>query len=227
MYKEVLLIVKKEMIETIRNKRKLWPFLFAVIPIFMFFYTKGSESLFPPSYVVYILPVYISILIGMQISITSLLNEKSTNMLDVLLAMKIKPLAIVFSKNIFSALFGFIISFIIILMMKTGSIYFFKEDLLTLNLGYFIFIYVITYLGSGLTFLISLLIREQSIIPITSSLALILIIGPIFWLLDIYNISGNSNINLLLISLLIVALNFVITKISSYVLKNSKYIVSI
>lgn len=227
MYKEVLLIIKKEIIETIRNKRKLWPFLFAVIPIFMFFYTKGSESLFPPGYAVYILPVFISTLIGMQISSTSLLNEKSTHMLDILLAMKIKPLVIVFSKNIFSALFGLIISLIIILMMKTGSIYFFKEDLLTLNLGYFIFIYVISYLGSGLTFLISLLIREQSIIPMTSSLALILIIGPIFWLLDINKISCISNINLLLISLLIVVLNFVITQISSYILKNSKYIISI
>jgi hypothetical protein len=46
-------------------------------------------------------------------------------------------------------------------------------------------------------------------------------------LLDIYNISGKSNINLLLISLLIVALNFVITQISSYILRNSKYIISI
>lgn len=227
MSKEVFLIIKKEIIETIRNKRKLWPFLFEVIPIFMFFYTKGSESLFPPGYTVYILPVFISTLIGMQISSTSLLNEKSTNMLDVLLAMKIKPLVIVFSKNIFSVLFGLIVSFIIILMMKTGSIYFFKEDLLTLNLGYFIFIYVISYLGSGLTFLISLLIREQSIIPMTSSFALILIIGPIFWFLDINKISCISNINLLLISLLIIALNFVITQISSYILKNSKYIISI
>jgi ABC-type Na+ efflux pump permease subunit len=227
MSKEVFLIIKKEIIETIRNKRKLWPFLFTVIPIFMFFYTKGSESLFPPGYAVYILPVFISTLIGMQISSTSLLNEKSTHMLDILLAMKIKPLVIVFSKNIFSALFALIISFIIILMMKTGSIHFFKEDLLTLNLGYFIFIYVISYLCSGLTFLISLLIREQSIIPMTSSLALILIIGPIFWLFDINKIPLFSNINLLFISTIILVLNFLISLICSYVLKNSKFIVSI
>ncbi len=227
MHKEVFLIIRKEIIETISSKRKLWPYVFTIIPILMFFYTKGSESLFPVDYAVYIIPIFISTLIAMQISSTSIINEKSTNMLDILLAMKIKPIVIVFAKNIFLVLFAILISLIFILIMKIGIIYFFKEDLLILNPGYLIFLTAISYLGSVITFLISLIIREQSVIPMTSLFALTIVIGSIYWLLNLYRIYVFESINLLFISIIIIVLDIILSQVGAYLLKKSKFIISI
>jgi ABC-type transport system involved in multi-copper enzyme maturation permease subunit len=227
MHKEVFLIIKKEIIETIRSKRKLWPFVFTIIPILMFFYTKGSESLFPVDYAVYIIPIFIATLIAMQISSTSIINEKSTHMLDILLAMKIKPIVIVFAKNIFVALFAILISLIFILIMKIGSFYFLKEDLFILNFGYFIILPAITYSGSVTTFLISLTIREQSVIPMTSLFAFIIVFGPIYWLLNLYRIHVFESINLLFISMIIIVLDIILSQVGAYLLKKSKFIISI
>ncbi|MDD2370953.1 MAG: hypothetical protein PHQ32_03010 [Firmicutes bacterium] len=227
MVKVILLIVKKEIIETISNKRKLWPFIFAILPIFMFFYTKGSDSMFDIGSGVYILPIFITTIIAMQLSSTSILNEKSTKMLDIILGMKINAVMLVIAKNTFSTIFSMLIGLIIILTMKFGSIYAFREDILIINFGYLFLFLTITYFSSVLTFLISLIIRELSVIPIVSTLALILFTGTIYKLLILIDIYIFSNTILFSLAIFFIIINIVMTFIDAYCLTRSQFLISI
>jgi ABC-type Na+ efflux pump permease subunit len=125
MFKYMFLIIKKDFLETIMNKSKLWPFFLTLIPLLIFFYNKGTESLFPLEVSIYFIPVFISSIIAMQLSSVSMLDEKKYKMLDVLYAMKIEPIIITIAKIIYSVIFSFIISIIIIISLKYASIYVF------------------------------------------------------------------------------------------------------
>lgn len=227
MFKILLLLITKEIIETISNKRKLWPFILTLIPIFMFFYTKGSESLFAIGTTVYTIPILIIVIISMQISSTSILNEKNTKMLDIILAMKTPPIIIVFAKNLFSSIFAICIGFSTVLLMKISSIIVFKEDLLGLNIHYIVFLFMISYFASIITFLVSVIIRELSVIPIISSILVIITIFGMYKFLTFYNINIFFSNSLFIINILIVIINIVMTVVNSYLLTKSKYIMSI
>ena len=227
MIKMFWLLLKKEIIETISNKRKLWPFVFVFLPLFMFFYTKGTESMFDVETAVYFIPVFITTIIAMQLSSTSMLNEKNCKMLDVLLGMKINPAILVFAKNIFAGIFSMLVGLIFILIMKYGTIYVFKEDLLILDIGFLVLLSILTYFSSVITFLFSMVIRELSVIPIVSSLGVIVTVGFVYYLVLLFGVDMVSSLAFLIMGVIMVLLSIVLTFVSVQVLIKSKFIISI
>lgn len=227
MFKVILILVKKEMIETLSNKKKLWPFLLALIPIYMFFYTKGSKSLLDLRTTVYYIPVLVIALISLQLSSTSLLNEKNSKMLDVLLAMKVRPILIVLAKNIFTVFFAIIIGIIILIITKIGSIYTFGEDLLIISSRFLFILISIAYLSSVISFLVSSIVREISVIPIIAATSTIIVIGISLKIVSIFYTDNLSEQSMFTSSILLLLINIILTLINTKYIKSKKFLINI
>jgi hypothetical protein len=100
----------------------------------------------------------------------------------------------------------------------------FNMDLLVINMKYILFVILIQYYASSISICISILIKEQSLIPLLSTLVTF---SPIFIIYNFLDLEKSFEIYNIVLMIAIIIINLMITYIGSILIKRNNFITSI
>jgi ABC-type Na+ efflux pump permease subunit len=157
---DIVTIALKEILEIRSSGKKLILFLVYLIPAFVISYSNGYESLLPMNLTPYYVLGIISAGSAVQLVFDSILSEKKSKTLDVLLASGITKLSIVVGKIIPSCVISFIFTIISMFIIKYNSTFNLKINVLLL-----LDFVLVAYLSACITIALTIIVSDEKIAP--------------------------------------------------------------
>lgn len=213
--RDIVTIVLKEFWELCHSIRHLyWMVVWLALPAFIAFGDK-SKSILPTTTILALFPSMIAMAGSGQIALDSVLSEKKSKTLEVLLSTKIPTLAIVLGKIIPPTIIGYFFSllaigFLVSLPLVGASFS------ITPETAWLIFAYppLISYLASCISIVTTIIVPDEKVAPMIGTL---IIITPLIILsrLGVFSLSTTFIITFIVGSILFSGL---ITWFASYIL---------
>lgn len=207
-------IILKELWEIKYSIRKLLLLLLlCLIPLILIY--PSNFAIIPRSYGPYILPAVVAFVISGQLAMSSLLNEKRTKTLEIILSSYIPKYAVIFGKIIPCTIIGFLYYIISLICLSGAAIFFNTIPNFTINLTNIFFSLIMSYLGCSIFILTTLYFKDDKVIPQIS----FIFIGVIGYLFYLFNKQITIDMKLAIIILIIISI--MINIISIIMLKKS------
>lgn len=211
--KDVITISTKEYWE-LKGSYKRILLLSMVVFAPLIFLMDSSNSVIPIQSIAIIMPFLISFCMSAQLSLYTVLDEKQSNTLEVLLSLDISRLSIVVGKTIIPTLLGFLLGMLYCLAMKVSTIYFLQDIIFNLNIQEVIVAIIICYAGSNVSLFTTLLFTDIKVAP-TISLIIISAIG-----IGIYKLVCIIGFSYIYIAIILIILSLLMTALNVFILSN-------
>ena len=186
--RDILTIALKEIWElkySIKNFLLLFV-AFLLLMIFVIITFDNSISLIPAS----LFPLFIVCIIAVgasgQIALYTILGEKTSKTLEVLLSTGIAPYAIIIGKIIPGTITGCILSVLAYIAMFIFTS--FSETFPLLNINWFLLIipFFLSYFAGGISIIVTIWVPDEKIAPLIGTLIIFSFLGILYYLNNIF-----------------------------------------
>lgn len=183
--RDILTIVLKEIWELKYSIKKLYLlFVLFLLPILFIF--DNSRSLIPASLFPLVFVYIIAIGTSGQIAYNTILGEKTSKTLEVLLSTNIAPYTIIIGKTIPGAVIGYILSvlaYIVIFIIAS-----FSKTFQPLNINWFLLIipFFLSYFAGGISIAVTIWVPDEKIAPLIGTLIIFSFLGILWYINSIF-----------------------------------------
>ena len=157
MFYEAIIILHKELLELKSLGKRLISLLVFLTPSIFLAFGQGEGSLFPLNISIYLVLFLTTILTSGYLISDTILSEKRSKMLDVLLVSSISKTAIVIGKVILSCIVSSISIFLSILIIKTALI-------VSFNLLIIVPLLLTSYFSACCTMCLSMILSDEKLV---------------------------------------------------------------
>lgn len=190
MFNDILLITKKETLELAYSAKRLLVLL-ALLVIPIGFIVSNTPGVLPFETAIYGLPLLLCIGGAGQISYDSILSEKRSKTLDILLSSGISKIALIVGKAVPPVVISYILGIMSVFIIEVGS----KSSVYVFDLKTFIILFILPaivgYFVSCFSLVITILITDEKVSPMIGSTTSIAFFGALYYLFNKLNIQIN------------------------------------
>ena len=167
---DILIIAEKELLEIKGSIKKLFLVLIMFFPIVMFIKTEGSESLLPLDVAVIYIPIFVAMMIAIQIVFNTFISEKREKTLEILLSSGISNVAIVIGKSIAACFISYLFALTAMGLVKVGFLISGSTYLVNMHWYSFVIPIFASYVAACLTMSISIIVNDEKVVPLFATI---------------------------------------------------------
>ena len=214
MFFDIQTIAHKEILEIRSSGMKLLTLLLFLSPSIILVLSSGEKSIFPINLSILIALFLTAVLSSGYITLDTIMGEKRSKMLDILLASGISKFSIIIGKAIPSCNISTMLTLLSLFIMKLGL----SDAKFDVNILIIISLFLASYFSACTTVAFTILIGDEKLTPVVGSVGLIGVIALFGYILNKLNINFDIKGSIIILIVLF-SFSILITIIAAYLLK--------